>query len=422
MDPLLLDYYNQELGYFRELSGEFATAHPKIARRLGMQGMDVADPFVERLIESFCFLSARTRIRLDAEFPRFTQRLLEVVYPNYVSPTPSMAVVRLEPSLAEGSLADGFVVPRGTLFRTRIPHGQQTACQFRSGMDVTLWPFELQQAVLSSGIPDFASRVSLSSDDRNVQNVLRLRLVTTGGLSFSSFAGLDRLPLYLAGDEPGATRLFELLLCGCAGLVLADPEHPEQAVRIDSVLEAEGLEPEQGLLPLPWNGFHGYNLVHEYCACPSRFLFLALCGLREGLSRMQGSAVDIFILLNRPAHGMSAQVDASRFALFCTPVINLFSMRTDRIEVHPGATEFHLVPDRTRPLDFEVFSVSQVEGLRLGGSESISFRSLYETIHSDGGNFGRYFSVRRERRLLSERTRARGAQSGHIGTDRKSVV
>ncbi len=73
MDPRLLDYYNQELIYMRELAGEFAQAHPKIARRLGMQAGEVADPYVERLIESFCFMAARVQIKLDAEFPRFTR-------------------------------------------------------------------------------------------------------------------------------------------------------------------------------------------------------------------------------------------------------------------------------------------------------------------------------------------------------------
>ena len=75
MDPQLLDYYNQELTYMREAAGEFADLHPKIARRLGLQGVEVADPYVERLIESFCFMSARMRIKLDAEFPRFSQRM-----------------------------------------------------------------------------------------------------------------------------------------------------------------------------------------------------------------------------------------------------------------------------------------------------------------------------------------------------------
>lgn len=95
MDPRLLEYYNRELSYLRETGAEFATLHPKIAARLGMQGTDIADPYVERMIEAFSFLSARTQLKIDAEFPRFTQRLLEVVSPNYVTPTPSMAVVKL---------------------------------------------------------------------------------------------------------------------------------------------------------------------------------------------------------------------------------------------------------------------------------------------------------------------------------------
>jgi type VI secretion system protein ImpF len=53
-DPLLLDYYNKELVYMREAASEFAASHPKIARRLGMHGIEVADPYVERLICSGC--------------------------------------------------------------------------------------------------------------------------------------------------------------------------------------------------------------------------------------------------------------------------------------------------------------------------------------------------------------------------------
>ena len=51
MDPRLLRYYNQELRYLREMGGEFAREFPKIAGRLGMEGLEVADPYVERLLE-----------------------------------------------------------------------------------------------------------------------------------------------------------------------------------------------------------------------------------------------------------------------------------------------------------------------------------------------------------------------------------
>ena len=80
MDARLLRYYNQELRYLRETGGEFAQEFPKIAARLGMEGLEVSDPYVERLLEGCAFLAARIQLKQDAEFPRVSHRLLELVY------------------------------------------------------------------------------------------------------------------------------------------------------------------------------------------------------------------------------------------------------------------------------------------------------------------------------------------------------
>ena len=55
------------------LDAEFAKEHPKIAGRLGLEGLECADPYVERLLEGFSFLAARVQLKMDAEFPQFTQ-------------------------------------------------------------------------------------------------------------------------------------------------------------------------------------------------------------------------------------------------------------------------------------------------------------------------------------------------------------
>src|SRR5262245_30983957 len=107
MDPRLLQYYERELRYMREMGAEYAREFPKIAGRLGLEGLECADPYVERLIESFSFLAARVQLKLDAEFPRFTQHLLELMCPHYLAPTPSLTVVQLQPNLLEGSLFAG---------------------------------------------------------------------------------------------------------------------------------------------------------------------------------------------------------------------------------------------------------------------------------------------------------------------------
>lgn len=119
MEGKLLEYYNRELAYLREMGAEFAERYPKVAGRLGMRGIEVADPYVERMMEGFAFLTSSVQLKMDAEFPRFSQRLLEMIAPNYLAPTPSMAIAELQPDINKGDLSKGFVVPRGTMMDSR---------------------------------------------------------------------------------------------------------------------------------------------------------------------------------------------------------------------------------------------------------------------------------------------------------------
>ena len=65
MDPRLLQYYSRELQHVREMCGEFAQEYPKIAGRLGLEGFECADPYVERLLEGFAYMSARVKLKVD---------------------------------------------------------------------------------------------------------------------------------------------------------------------------------------------------------------------------------------------------------------------------------------------------------------------------------------------------------------------
>ena len=161
MDPRLLEFYNAELQHLREMGAEFAEEFPKIAARLSMSGLEVADPYVERLIEGVGFLAARVQLKLHAEFPRFTQALLEIVYPHYLAPTPSMLVAQLKPDTNEPGLADGTrSVPRGSTLRGLLAGDEVTACEFRTAHDVTLWPLELTAATYFSFAPDLPLNTS----------------------------------------------------------------------------------------------------------------------------------------------------------------------------------------------------------------------------------------------------------------------
>jgi len=208
MDPRLLRYYNLELQHLREMGAEFARQFPKVAGRLGMDGIEVADPYVERLLEGTGFLAARVQLKLDAEFPRFTQRLLEMLYPHYLAPTPAMLIAQFQPVPGETNLASGFTLPRGAPFRSLLGHSDAAACEFRTAQALELWPVELTQARYFSFAADLPlNRLPLSG---KVRGGVRLRLRTTGGLKFGQLS-LDTLHLHLGGAQEVAYRLLELI-------------------------------------------------------------------------------------------------------------------------------------------------------------------------------------------------------------------
>lgn len=419
MHPQLLSYFNEELIYMRESSAEFAAQHPKVARRLGMHGTEVADPYVERLIEAFCFMSARMRLKLDAEFPRFTERLLEVLYPNYVSPTPSMAVAQVFPDTSQGDLSKGPLIPRGTSLFSKVPPGENTACEFRTGQDIRLWPLEIVSVKLGGPPPDVPNLDRHLPPRLQIKGSLRIRLKTTSALKFSELVGLNELPIYLSGDEQLASHLFELLHVSAVASVIgqAGKLAGRHHVVLEGALSHEGLAANQGLLPVPWNVWQGHNLLHECFVCPSRFYFFKLGGLAPALSKIDDSEAEVIVLLTQEPGRLAGLIDDRQLALFCSPIVNLFSARTDRIEIKDDQSEYHVVPDRTRPLDFEVFSLERLTGQKSSTTEPLEFRPLFQTLNQDEGNHGRYYSLRREPRLASDSTRKYGTRTPYVGTE-----
>ena len=196
MDRRLLPYYNRELKYLRTVAAEFGREFPKIADRLALSDPSVekcSDPYVERLLEGFAFLTSRVQLKLDSEFPRFTQNLLETVYPHYLAPTPSMCVVQFNHDQAEAGLADGFTIPRDTVLRSMIAK-DLTSCEYRTSQPVTLLPLQISEAhyfTRDVGALEL-HRTWGSSDDGTARRsgtpqaraALRLRLRTTAGVPF----------------------------------------------------------------------------------------------------------------------------------------------------------------------------------------------------------------------------------------------
>jgi type VI secretion system protein ImpG len=136
------------------------------------------------------------------------------------------------------------------------------------------------------------------------------------------------------------------------------------------------------------------------------------------MRRCDASEIELLVLLEREDNSLEGLVDPSRLKLFCTPAINLFPRQADRIHLNDRENEYHVVPDRTRPMDLEIHSVSQVVGYGTRADSEREFLPLYAAHDTPSGNeLPCYFTIQRQPRLPSSRQRAQGTRSTYIGSE-----
>src|SRR5215831_9805932 len=390
MSDSLLPYYDRELNALRRLAADFAVAHPKIAGRLRLTSDAVDDPHVARLLEATAFLAARVHHRLDDEFPELTDALLGVLYPHYLAPVPSAAILQFEP---QPDLALPLRMAAGVALETEPVHGEP--CRFQTAWPVTLWPVEVESVRLS-GLPLSAPVNPLASGAQAV-----LRIVLKCSSSDASFVGLgvDRLRFFLRGASNVALPLYELLCAHTISLAYADGvADPAPVIVPATAIEAAGFAPEEALFPWPARSFVGFRLLTEYFAFPEKFLFVDFTRIEAKTLLSGGPQMEIFVYLDRTVPELERAIGADALALGCAPIINLFTQRCEPISLTHTDTEYRIVPDVRRPTAMEVWQVERVREAQPGGTHKL-WRPFYRLTSSDADEDeprGFYHAVRRE--------------------------
>ncbi|HEV7516247.1 MAG TPA: type VI secretion system baseplate subunit TssF [Thermoanaerobaculia bacterium] len=383
----LLRYYWRELTYLRKAGASFAAQYPQVAAGLEIgAGGSSSDPHVERLIESFAFLTGRIQHNLDADFPEVASELLNLLYPHYLNPVPSMAIARFEVDHERGKLTTGHLLPKHTpLF---AQSGEGRVCRFRTCYPVTLWPLAVTYAGFESTAQfDFLDR------DAKVATVLRLRIEGRAG-SLSDLE-LDRLRFHLHGDPMLVNTLYELLFCH----VEVDPEGRQPRIAIlpegsgkpvflpPGALTPVGFGTDEEVLPYPPPAHPGYRLLQEYFTFPEKFHFFDLGSLAGHRSTR---SFDILFLLDQSPRDR-LYIGGDTFLLGCTPVVNLFPRTTEPIRLDQRRTEYPLVADARRERETEIHSIREVSAAADPRDRSRVFAPFYSYSHGMGEERQRTF-------------------------------
>ncbi len=377
MTDELLTYYNRELTYFRRMAADFAKAHPKIAARLRMSGDVIEDPHVSRMVEAFAFLNARTRRKIDDDFPEISQAMLQILYPHYLTPFPSAALVKFALQQDQADLIDGFNIPRQSMLETEPIDGDP--CRFQTCYPVQLWPIEMKTAEYR-GFPVSVPPTRFTSQSRAV---IKLELGSLDDkVSFSDF-DFGFLRFFLNAPAQYVYPLYEAIFNNSIGVAIASSSDDKNPLILDAQsIRPVGFDRDQGLVDESDRSFRGYRLLTEFFVFPEKFLFFDVHDLdQDNLQRFDhATSISIFIFLDRYSEELERFVTTETIQMGCCPVINLFKQRAEPIRLTHSQTEYRVVPDARRPLSHEVYSVDRVIAFS-PDNEEIEFSPFYSLKH-----------------------------------------
>ncbi len=362
-------YFKDELTAIHELGKVFAERNPRLAPFLAVEGQD---PDVERLMEGFAFLTGRLKQKLDDELPELTHSLMSLMWPHFLRPIPSMAILQFEPL---PSLSGNQVIVKGTELQSQKVDG--TSCRFQTCYDMDILPLEIK---------------AVEHYKKPMSTMVSIHLKTTTNVSWADLA-LDKLRIYLHGAVHTAQLLFLSLFRDLVQVdVVANGKNSEEILinRLDkSCIRAAGFDKSESLLPTSDHLLDGYRFVQEYYCFPEKFQFFDLLNLQCIKNRAvndtvvaNAKTIELRFEFNRPFES-HVSISKHNFQLFCVPIVNLFPHDAVPVRVDHKKSEYRLIPSGDDYTHYEVYDITRVDGWNHQQKKSQQYERFESFKHTD---------------------------------------
>jgi type VI secretion system protein ImpG len=358
-----IDYYQQEIRYFLEEAQRFALQYPEQAKALNLEEVRERDPYVERLIEAFAFLSANINMRINDDFSDLAKDLIDIIWPHYLCRLPGALILQFTP--IPGRLKGVRHVEAGGYADTRaVSTGQP--CRFSTTGPVCLRPLQINKA-------DLIGR-------RDGRSALRINLSGFKGSEWKDM-GVEPIRVYLHGDPGFAFSLYYMMLEDTVDVrikYIKSGNEVEQAIPL-SRIRGTAFDPDNDfpLLPYPVNSFPGFRLLEEYFFFPEKFRFIDLDMMDFLLDADNESPVQVDFILSGK-NEWRIQPDAYAFRLHCVPAVNLYPKSAEPIRLVDAVPLYKIVADQANSDHHVPHHIRRVEGIRLNSAQ----RYVYESFSS----------------------------------------
>jgi type VI secretion system protein ImpG len=359
-------YYQREISFLRHMGKRFAHKYPKIARRLSFMESEVSDPHLDRLVESFAFLTSYLQKDIDNQLPRFSSALLDILYPHLNTPIPPMSIIQFKPTTSK-PMTESYKVPKNFTLYAEPRSGEM--CHFRTGYETEIWPIEIENVeLIKSESVDFY----LSPHSYMMKISLKAFKTPLHKLDIKS------LRFYINGTSTEQNTLYQLLFEEDYKVGLEFEKGKTPKILPKGSIKPVGFTRDESLVPCPANAHPAYGLLQEYFAFPRKFMFFDVENL--DFSKATNEAA-LYIPMMDTDSAKSITFSISRLSLGCTPITNLFKRTSEPLRFDHKKIEYRMVPDYRREVTTEIHSIQKLFMSSLNASEAREIQPYFSYTH-----------------------------------------
>lgn len=370
--------YKTELTKLREESKIFSQHYPEIAPMLGEKS---SDPDTERLLEGVAYLNAIIQKRLNDDFPEILHELVNILFPYYLKPTPSLSVVQFTP---EKSLNSSVEVKKRTLVKAKPYNNIQS--QFQTTWSIDILPLSLESVSY------------LKTSTRYSE--LELFLTVSNQKKFSSI-DVKSLDFFISDTTLNAFSLASLLSHSIKKIEIFENNKKIATLPITELINL-GFDSDYGLFPFNNNALNNYKLLQEYFIFSEKFMFFKLSFNK--LENVEiGSKFSIKFSFDKfydDIHG----IVTNSVRLYCVPVINIFEDNCEPIKLQNISSSFELTPSWKYRDEFRIYDVLSVDGIAQGKKEVIPYYAFDQFSKNVSSEY-LYKIVRKKSQVSSSKER-----------------
>ena len=387
---ILSQYYQAELSYLRIAGKNFAERHPEIAKRLDISSVESADPQVERMLESFAFLTGKLQYQIDSQFPKFAKDLLDVIYPPIVRPTPSVTMVKFDIDTKRAVNAAGTHIPKGTTLYTQLQNNHENIqFFFATCSDIDLWPLEIANVDVVSRDDVFTKDANFNNADKSIY-YLKISLIWFGNEQTKQ---PNSLRFFMNGDQLFKSNLLASILLCETPVIFSQNCNYHKTQKIHPI----GLNEDESLFPYPKSVFRGFRLLHEYFYYPDKF-----CGFIVDIPDNITLNKDICIYVPI-SDFLQLPFNEKPLLLHAVPAVNLFHKTTDPFRLTHTQNSYDLIADSRRSSFTEIYSIECLYQIDQTTNEVTKLQPFFaRNDNSNSNNRKTYWIAERENSSFSD--------------------